>query len=67
MNKFSEEHRRKMSEAHKGKPSGMLGKTHSAETKAKMAKAHVGKKHSEETIAKMAAKRSEYWKKFKES
>lgn len=65
MKPFTEEHKRKLAEAHRGKPSGHLGHKHSDETKAKMSKSHVGKKHSDETKAKMASKRAEYWKNLK--
>lgn len=67
MRRFTDEHRKHLSEAHMGKPGGMKGRTHSAETKAKMADAHKGKKHSDETKAKMAAKRAAYWQKIRES
>lgn len=63
MTKFTDEHRRKIAEAHRGQSSGMKGKTHSEETRSKMAKAHTGKKHSDETKAKMADKRKAYWQK----
>jgi len=52
------------SDAHKGKPSGYLGKKHSAKTKTLLRKLNLGrpgtygmlgKKHSPETIAKMKA------------
>lgn len=45
---FSAEHRRKMSEAKKGKPSphkGKKGKPHSLETRMKMSLAHTDEKH----------------------
>lgn len=45
--KHSEETRRKMSEAHKGK-------THSEETKLKISEANKGRKHSPETKKKMS-------------
>ena len=54
--KYSEEYRKKLSEAHKGKPGNFLGKHHSEETKRKISKAlkgkdnhQLGKHHSEET------------------
>lgn len=65
MKPHTEEHRKKISEAHKGKPSGMLGHKHSEESKAKMAKSHTGLKISDETKAKMAAKRTAYWANIK--
>ncbi len=40
--KHTEAFRQKMSEAHKGKPSGMLGKHHSEKTKIEMSKNHKG-------------------------
>lgn len=49
---FSIEHRRKLSEVQKGKPSPTKGKTMSAETRAKMRKPH--KKFSDETRKKMS-------------
>lgn len=65
MKKLTEEHKRKIAEAHRGKSSGMLGKKHSEETKQKMMQSHTGKKHSDETKQKMAEKRALYWKKMK--
>lgn len=62
---FSEEHRRKLSEAHKGKHSGMYGKKHTDEAKAKMANAHKGKHHDDATKKKMSIKRTVYWQKVK--
>jgi len=50
--KFSEEHKRKLSESHKGKTSGMKGKEHSDESKRKMSEAHKGLKQDKETIDK---------------
>jgi len=50
---LSEETRKKMSEAKKGKPNGRLGKHHSEETKIKMSKAQKGKKLSEEAKRKI--------------
>jgi len=44
---FSEEHKKKISEANKGRK-------HSEETKKKMSEAHKGRKHSEETKKKMS-------------
>jgi hypothetical protein len=49
---ISEETRRKISEAGKGRPSGMKGKTHSEEAKRKMSIAH--QNMSEETKRKMS-------------
>ena len=51
--KHSEEIRRKISESHKGKPSGMLGKHHSEEAKNKLRKASTGFRHSQETKNKI--------------
>lgn len=56
--KLSEEHRKKLSEAHKGKPGYWEGKRISEETKKKLLEYNKGKKLSEETKKKM----SEYWK-----
>lgn len=44
MRQFSDEHNRKISEYRKGKPSGMLGKHHSQETKKKIGLALKGRK-----------------------
>lgn len=52
---FSEEHRRKISEAVKGEKNGMYGKTLSKEARDKIRKVHKGKPKSEETKAKMKA------------
>jgi len=40
--RHTEETKRRMSEAHKGKPSGMLGKYHSEESREKMRRARLG-------------------------
>ena len=53
--KFSEEARRKMSDAKKGKPSNKKGKKLSEETKKKLSKSHKGKHMSVETRRKMSA------------
>ena len=57
--KVSDETRRRMSEARKGKYVGenspVYGKRYSEETKKKMSEAHKGKKMSEETRKKMSA------------
>lgn len=50
----SDETRRKIAEAQKGKPSPMKGKTHSDETKRKMSEAKKGKPHSAEHVRKIA-------------
>ncbi len=50
---FSEETKRKQSEAHKGNTT-WLGKTHSEETKRKMSDTRKGKTHSEETKRKQS-------------
>ena len=52
--KFSEEARRKMSEAKKGKPSNHKGKKLSEEARKKLREANKGKKLSEETKRKMS-------------
>ena len=49
--------RLKISNSLKGKPSGMLGKTHSEETKEKQKNSNKGQKRSQETIDKIKAKR----------
>lgn len=53
----SEESRKKMSEARKGKPSWNKGKHLSAETCQKLSEAHKGKHHSAETRKKIAEAR----------
>ena len=50
----SEESRKKMSEAKKGKPSWIKGKHHSEDTRKKMSEATKGKHHSEETRKKIS-------------
>lgn len=62
---FTELHKQHLREAHLGKSSGMKGKTHSDEARAKIAAARTGKKHDEATIEKMRAKRAAYWAKKK--
>ena len=52
---FSEEHRRRISEAVKGEKNGMYGKSLSKEARDKISKAHKGKCKSEDTKAKMKA------------
>lgn len=52
--KHSEETRKKISEAHKGKPSGMLGKKRSEEWKRNMSKAMKGIPKSEEHKKKIS-------------
>ncbi len=53
---MSEEHKRKISEAMKGKTS-RLGYKHSKESKKKMSEAQKGKKHTKETKKKMSETR----------
>lgn len=55
--KFSEETKKKMSEAHKGRVSWNKGKKFSEETKNKMSEAHKGKKLSEETRRRLSEAR----------
>ena len=50
----SDEIRRRLSEAHMGKPGFWCGKCLSDETKQKLSEAHKGKHHSAETRAKMS-------------
>lgn len=52
---ISEEHRRKMSEAH-------VGKRHSEDTRRRMSETHKGKPKSEETRRRMSEARKAYWK-----
>ena len=55
---FSEEHKSKLSESHKGKYAGeknpMYGKKHSEEVRNKISRAHKGKKMSAETRKRMS-------------
>ena len=51
---LSEETRKKLSEANKGKPSGMNGKHHSAEARKKLSEAHKGKSLSVDTRKKLS-------------
>lgn len=68
---ISEETKRKISESLKGKPSGMLGKHHSEESKEKIRTNNTGKKRSTETCeriskSKLGVKHSvESWNKGK--
>ena len=62
---LSEEHKKKLSEANKGKYAGennpMYGKTHTEETRKKLSEALKGKSKSEETRKKMSdAKKGKY-------
>ena len=50
----SEEYRKKLSKAAKGRPGYWVGKKHSEETKRKISENQIGKKHSEETKRKMS-------------
>lgn len=52
--KLSEEMKKKLSLAHIGKTSGMLGKHHSEKTRMKLSKANVGKRLSKETKRKIS-------------
>ena len=51
---LSEDTRRKLSEANKGKPSWMKGKHHSEESCKKMSESRKGKQHSEDTRLKIS-------------
>ena len=55
--RMSEETRRRMSEAHRGKSSGAKGKRWSVESRAKMGASWRGKKHSPEHVEKRAVAR----------
>ena len=58
----SEESRKKMSEARKGKPSWNKGKHLSAETCQKLSEVHKGKHHSAETCKKIGeARKCKHW------
>lgn len=60
----TEEHRRKNSESHKGKPSPFKGRRHSPETIEKMKRNHKGmkgRKHSPESIEKMRESARRRW------
>ena len=60
--KLSEDAKKKMSEAHKGKPSGNKGKRHTEEARRKMSEAAKGKPKTEETRKKMgASKKGTRW------
>lgn len=54
---FSLEHRKKLSESHKGKITWMCGKNHSKNTKDKLSKINKGKKLSQTTKNKMSKSR----------
>ena len=67
-NPMSEKGKRNISEARKGKSSGMKGKHHSAETREKIRENmkgkntwQKGKKHSEETLRKMRESQKRRW------
>lgn len=55
--KFTDEQRKKLSDAKKGKPSSNKGVPLKEETKQKLREANIGKKHSEESKKKMSEKR----------
>ena len=59
---LSKETRMKISEAHIGGSSGMLGKRHSNFTRKKMSLAKEGRKYSEETKLKMSETQKARWK-----
>ena len=52
---FTEEHKANISKARAGKPSAMLGRHHSEETRAKLSIKLTGKRHTKETKAKIGA------------
>ena len=54
---FSEEYKRKLSEAHIGRKHGPLSEEH----KRKLSEAHKGKQHSEEHRRKIAEAKKTYW------
>lgn len=59
---FSEEHKAKLSKAHKGKPSWNKGKEFSEDYKRKLSLSHKGKHLPEETRAKMSeARKGKHW------
>jgi len=60
--KFSKEHKERLSKAHLGKPSPMKNKHYSEEVKKRMSLAHKGKKQSPETITKRIKKGSQHYK-----
>ena len=64
--KLSDETKRKMSESHKGKSSGMRGIIHSDEAKRKMSESHRGIPLSEEHKRKLSEAHRESWRKKKE-
>lgn len=71
--KSSDETRRRLSESHRGKVSGMKGKHHSPESKLKMSEANTGRVASKETRLKISRARKgkplslEHRKKISES
>ena len=64
---FTEEHRRKMSEAKKGENHPLFGHHHSEESRRKISAAKKGKHHSEETKKKMSDTAKKRWKNKKEA
>ena len=64
---FTEEHRRKMSEARKGENHPLFGHHHSEESRRKISEAKKGKHHSEETKKKMSDVAKNRWKNKKEA
>jgi len=59
--KFSDETRKKISEALKGENNPLYGKHHSDETRQKLSESHKGKHHSDETRQKMSENNAKYW------
>ena len=65
--KLSEEHKKKISNALKGRPSPNKGKKIPEETKNKLREKMLGRTYSTETKHKMSEARKQYWKRRKEN